>query len=180
VTLAAVDALVRRAAAAAWFAAVGEPLTPGERTGAEAYLRALGRTGVSVDGVADWARAKALAQAPDWDRAWWEAEERLRTTLLDAAAARLGRVALMQALTRVTVAASDPAHGRAAQSLLRAGVADEALARAAAGAATQACYLAALATAADAPADHAFHAKFALVEAGRWPLGIVAGRLWVF
>lgn len=175
-----VAAIARRAAAAAWFAAVGEPLTAGEHADAAAYLRALGRPDVAIDGVADWARAKALADAPHWDTAWWDAEERARIALLEVAAQRHGRPALLGALTHATQAVSDPAHGRAAHSLMRAGLADEALARAAAGAATQAGYLAALAAAAEAPADHAFFAKFRLFEAGRWPLGIVTGRLWVF
>lgn len=176
----AVAAIARRAAAAAWFAAAGEPLTAGERADAAAYLRALGRADVAIDGVADWARAKALADAPHWDTAWWDAEERARVALLDAATQRHGRPALLGALTHVTREVSDPAHGRAAQGLMRAGLADEALARAAAGAATQAGYLAALAAAADAPSDHAFFAKLRLFEAGRWPLGIVTARLWVF
>jgi hypothetical protein len=87
---------------------------------------------------------------------------------------------LFDALTRVTQAASDPAHARALRSLTDAGGVDEGLARAAAGAATQAGYLAALAVAAGQPASHAFLAKFRLFEAGRWPLGIVTARLWVF
>lgn len=179
-SLEAVAALARRAAAAAWFSAVGEPLTASDRADAEAYLRALGRAGTAIAGVADWPHAKALADAPDWDPAWWDAEERLRAALLEAAGARHGRAPLLAALTHATQIASDPAHGRAAQGLMRARVADEALARAAAGAATQACYLAALAAAAAAPADHAFHAKFRLFEAGRWPLGIVGERFHVF
>lgn len=174
-----VDALIRRAEAAAWFAAAGETLTDGEGVEAMRYLRALGHTGIAVEGVPSWTRAKALADSPDWDPGWWDAEERLRQALLDAAGRRHGRDRLLAALTHATQAVSDPAHGRAAQSLVRAGVADEGLARAAAGAATQAAYLAALAAAADAPAEHAFHAKFRLFEGGRWPVGIVGASLWL-
>jgi hypothetical protein len=176
----AVAALARRAASAPWFAAVGEALTDGERSDAARYLGALGFAAMAIDGVADWLLAKALADAPDWDPAWWDAEERLRVGLLDAAAARHGRAPLLEALSRATQGASDRAHGEAALATTRAGIADPALARAAAGAATQACYLAALATAAALGADHPFHAKFRLFEGGRWPLGIVAGRFRLF
>jgi hypothetical protein len=175
----AVAALARRAPAVAWFATVCVPLTPRERADAETWLRALGRADVAVDGVPDWTMAKALADAPNWDQAWWVAEERQRTALLAEATARHGRAPLFDALTRVTRAVSDPAHDRAVESLGRAGIADEGLARAAAGAGTQAGYLAALAVAAGQPDTHAFLAKFRLFEAGRWPLGIVAARLWV-
>ncbi|MBV8167816.1 MAG: hypothetical protein JO021_13560 [Alphaproteobacteria bacterium] len=179
-SLGAVAALERRAAAVAWFAAVGTPLTSGARADADAWLQSLGRADVMVDGVPDWAAAKALADAPGWDQAWWVAEERQRTALLAEATARHGRAPLFDALTRVTQAASDPAHDRAVDALGRAGLADAGLARAAAGAATQAGYLAALALAAGQPPTHAFLAKFRLFEAGRWPLGIVSAQLWVF
>jgi hypothetical protein len=38
----------------------------------------------------------------------------------------------------------------------------------------------ALVTAAGASDDHAFAAKFRLFAGGRWPLGVVGGRLFVF
>jgi len=180
VSLAALDALARRAAAAPWFAAVGEPLTAGERADAASYLAALGLPAIALAIPADWTQAKALADAPDWDQAWWDAEERLRVALLDSAAARHGRPALLAALSRIAQAASDASHGQAAAALLRAGIADPALARAASGAASQACYQAGLAAADGAPAGHAFLAKLRLFEAGRWPLGIVADRFHVF
>jgi hypothetical protein len=180
VSLAAVDAIARRAATASWFAAVGEPWADGERADAAAYLDALGLTGITLAAAADWPQAKALADAPDWQPAWWDAEERLRAALLERAAARHGRPALLEALSRAAQAASDASHGQAAAALLRAGIADPALARAASGAATQACYLAALAAADAAPAGHAFLVKLRLFEAGRWPLGIVAQRFHVF
>jgi hypothetical protein len=179
-TLETVAALARRAATASWFAAVGETLTDAERADAACYLDALGFAGVAIDGVADWRQAQALADAPDWDPAWWNEEERLRGALLDAASARHGRGPLLAALSRATRGASDAAHGQAALATVRAGIADPALARAAAGAATQACYLAALAASAAVDAEHPFLAKFRLFEAGRWPLGIVAGRFRLF
>ena len=59
-------------------------------------------------------------------------------------------------------------------------LADPALARVAAGAAAQACHQAALALAVAAPPEHVFAVKYRLFAAGRWPLGIVGDRCFVF
>ncbi|HUA56162.1 MAG TPA: hypothetical protein VMB81_28510 [Candidatus Sulfotelmatobacter sp.] len=179
-TLAAAAALVPRVAAVRWLGAVGAPLGAAERTAAAAYLAGLGYADTPVAGVADWTRAKALADAPDWDPGWWQAEEALRQALLAAGTARDGSGAVLAALTGVTQAVSDRAYEDATSATRRAGIADAALARAAAGAATQAAYLAALAAVADAPPSHPFFAKLRLFEAGRWPLGIVAGAFHLF
>ena len=179
-SLDAVAVLARRVATVPWFATVGAPLAAAERALADDYLAALGFPGTAVDGVADWPCAQALADAPDWDRAWWRAEDALRQALLATGTAQHGGGALLAALTRVTLAASDRGHDVALGALDRAGIADAALARAAAGAATQAAYLGALAVVVDAPPDHAFIAKLRLFEVGRWPLGIVGGHFHVF
>src|SRR5262249_44873967 len=100
--------------------------------------------------------------------------------LLEAAAGRCGEEPLMAALSEVMQAASDRVHGEAAVAAVRDGVADPALHRVAAGAATQACYHAALALAAGRGDTHAFGAKFRLFAGGRWTLGIVGERFFVF
>jgi hypothetical protein len=175
-----VAALAARARAAAWFERVGAPLDGALGRATAGYLAGLGLAAAPPDRVADWPAAKALAAAPDWDPAWWQAEERERQALLAAAGARHRPADLLAGLTAAMVAASEAAHDRALPALAAAGIADAALARAAAGAGAQACYLAALAGAAAAPPDHPFVAKFGLFEAGRWPLGIVGGRFRVF
>jgi hypothetical protein len=170
----ALAGLEHRIALAPWFAAAGEPLESAEREDAERYVTALGLAGVAVAGVADWRRAKAIADDPAWDRRWWDAEERLRIALRSMGRRRFDAAALEAALSRVT-AASDFVHGAAAVACARAGIADPALIKCAAGAATQACYQAALAIAAGAGPEHAFAVKFRLFAAGRWPLGVVGG-----
>lgn len=169
-------ALDRRADRLAWFGAVGQALGAAERDAAQRYLNAVGFAACPIVGVARWGDAKAIADAPDWDPAWWDAEERARGALLEAATARHGRAALLSALTVAARTASERAYACVASA---EGV-DASLARAAAGAASQACYLAALAAAVESTAAHAFVAKFALFERGRWPLGIVGGRFHVF
>jgi hypothetical protein len=170
------DAIAR----GSWFAAVGEAVTPAERAETLAYLAALDLPACPVLGVPSWDEAKRIADAPDWDRRWWDAEQALRRSALAEAETRMGRDALMAALSRLTQSVADAHHGAAAIAGARAGTADPALIRAAAGAATQACYLAGLARAVGAGQDHAFAVKHRLFAGGRWPLGQVGGRFFVF
>jgi len=167
--------LARAIAHVPWFAAAGERLTDADKGEAEAYLAALDLGSAEIAGAAGWFAAKAIAASPEWDPRWWEAEETLRHALLREAGAVLPAGAVLSAITRVTDSASDVVLGAASTALARAGIADAALARVAAGAATQACYQAALALAANAGPRHAFAIKFRLFEAGRWPLGLLGG-----
>ena len=174
----ALGAFARRQGTVSWFAACGTPLVAGERGDAFVYAAALGFPEAAIAPVADWRAAEAIARG-DGFTAWRTVEERERAALLAAGNARHGFAALMAALTRVTAAASATTMGAASAAMAREGVADPALARAAAGAAAQAAYQAALALAAES-GDHAFAIKFRLFAAGRWPLGIADGRLYLF
>ena len=178
--LAAIQRQASQVARQSWFAAVGEPLCPGEIEDAQIYLAGLCVAPVSVVGVAGWTAASDLLQQPEWDDRWWHAEERLRGQLLATATDLHGQDTLLVALTNVTVAASDVVHGAAAVAAARRGTADERLSRVAAGAATQACYLAGLATAAGCDTAHPFHAKYRLFAAGRWPLTIAGNQFHLF
>ena len=175
-----VEAFARALPRASWFAAVGAPLDPGEVAEMAAWASGLVLGRPSVAPVADWGEAGALARAPAGEGGWWAREEDERRTLLALAGARHGVEALLAALSRVTLAASDAAMAAASIALGRAGIADESLARVAAGAASQAAYHAALGLAAGMTPRHAFAAKFRLHEAGRWPLGIVDGAARLF
>jgi hypothetical protein len=181
IALAAVHAFASAIPRGSWFAACGEALTAGEQADAAAYLAALGMPDIAVAAVAGWVQAAATTQDPAWSRAWWDAEARAQAELQRRAAARLGEERLLAALTTVTEAAA-ALNGTAALALSRAGIADPALTRVAAGAAAQACHQAALALAAGAGAgpDHLFAVKYRLFAGGRWPLGIVGDRFFVF
>jgi hypothetical protein len=165
---------------ASWFAACGEALTAAEHEEAEAWMRGLGVEAAGVDLVTSWAEGARLAKSPDWSRAWWDAEEEERKRLYATAIDEAGEAAVLAALTRVTDAATKTLHGAASVAAARAGVADPALTRVAAGAASQACYQAALALAAGSGDVHPFAAKYRLFLAGRWPLGVVGARCFVF
>ena len=177
--LAAVDRFGATLGSVSWFAAAGEPLIEPEIAEARDYLAVLGLGAMNVASAGNWATAKRIARDPAWDARWWQAEERLRKSLLDDLA-RAGEIDLvMAALTRVTDAATRVVLGAASVAAARQGVADPALTRAAAGAATQACYQAALALAAGAKNDHPFAIKYRLFAAGRWPLGVVRGEFYL-
>jgi hypothetical protein len=163
-----------------WFAVVGQDLSADERREAQDYLAAIGFPDATVAAVQDWRTAEASTRDTQWSRAWWDAEERERTRLLERAAQQHGQHAVMTALSRVTLEASDVVLGAASIAASRSGIADPALARVAAGAATQAAYQAGLALAAEAGDAHPFAIKFRLFAAGRWPLGLVGETFRVF
>ncbi|HYM32482.1 MAG TPA: hypothetical protein VEU47_14350 [Candidatus Cybelea sp.] len=164
----------------AWFSSLGEPLSDAERADAGAYVSALGFPGVDIAGVANWDEAEAAIRNPGWNTEWWEAEEQLRAALITEAAEQFGERTLMMVLTAVTSAVSDVVHGAAAVAAARGGVADQGLIRAAAGAATQCAYQAALVLAAGQDDEHPFALKYRLFEGGRWPLGIVGATFNLF
>lgn len=175
-----------------WFSAVSDPLTGADEREAVLYLQGLdieGSESIRIEGVETWPDARAIADHPDWDRRWWDAEEALRRDLTRAGEGALGRDRLHRALTAIGNAATDIVQGAAAVAAARDGIAQPALIKSAAGAATLACHQAGLALAghqtgfaraADAAPDHAFRVKFRLFEAGRWPLGIVGGVFYLF
>lgn len=177
--LAAVRAFAVGLARGSWFAACGEPLTNGEIADVDDYLAALGMNDIAVARADDWREAAAVVQRPDWSRAWWEGEAQAQSLIKRRLVDRFGEAPVLAALSTVTEAA-DRLHGAAALATSRAGIADPALNRVAAGAAAQSCYQAALALAADAGPEHLFAAKFRLFAAGRWPLAIVGGDFFVF
>ena len=163
-----------------WFAAVCQPLSPQLVETAESYAAALGFPEVRVGWVADWEDAEAAALNTDWNTTWWEAEEQLRVALADEALEHVAEDELSVALHHVSQQAAEAIQDAAAAAAARSGIDDDELVLAATGAATQACYQAALVLANDAGADHPFALKYKLFEAGRWPLGIVGHTLNLF
>jgi hypothetical protein len=162
-----------------WFSTCGTPLSAAEGKTAAAYVAALGLGELPVAGIADWRDAQTLAQRPDWSRAWWDAEIGAEKNLHRQGALHFGEDDFLAALTAVTEAASS-IHDSAVAVLARAHLHDQGLAKAAAGAASQACHQAALAHLAGAGETHPFALKFRLFSGGRWPLGIVQERCFVF
>ncbi len=165
--------------AAAWFAALGEPLTDGDRADANAYATALGLGALVLGQARDWPEAERVLKAPDWSAAWWDREEALRKRLLGRAETRYPERALWIALTELTTDAGEIVHGKAATAASRMGGAAKPSIHVAAGAAAQAAYQLALARLAEDAASP-FESKFRLFAAGRWPLGVVGSTLVLF
>ena len=161
-----------------WFSTVGEDLTDAEIEDAKLYLRAIGRPGTAITGLASWPEAKAIAADPGWDRAWWDAEERMRDELTRRAVDEFAEDTVHDALSRIATTATEALQGEAAVAASRSGGGDIALIKSAAGAATQACHQVALARI-TAAADHPFEVKFRLYEGGRWPLAIVRDTYYI-
>jgi hypothetical protein len=173
------DALRAEVRAASWFAALGEPLTNGDLSDAEAYAAALAVGQLSIGQAHDWPEAERILKTPEGSAAWWDREEELRKALLARAEIRHPEHALWTALTELITESGDLVHGRAATAAARMGRAAAASIHVAAGAASQAIYQLAVARLADAPAP-LFESKFRLFAGGRWPLGLVGSTLFVF
>ena len=165
--------------AAAWFAALGEPLTDGDRADADGYVKALGLDTLALSLAHDWPEAERVLKAPDWSTAWWDREEAEGRRLLAEAEARYPERALWTALTELTTEMGDIVHGKAGVAAARMGGAAKASIHVAAGAAAQAAYQLALARLAGDAASP-FESKFRLFAAGRWPLGVAGSRLVLF
>jgi hypothetical protein len=159
--------------AASWFAALGEPLTDGDRADAHAYADV-----AEVVGIRSWPEAEAFLKSPV-SLAWWDREEALRKTLLARAEALHPERALWTSLTELTTETGDLVHGKAATAAARAGNAAPASIHVAAGAAAQAVYQLAVARLAGESAS-LFESKFRLFAAGRWPLGVMGSKLMLF
>jgi hypothetical protein len=164
---------------AAWFAALGEPLTDGDRADADSYAKALGLGTLVLGQARDWPEAERVLKAPDWSPTWWDREEARRRRLVAEAGERYPERALWASLTELTTEAGDVVHGRAGVAAARMGNAAKASIHVAAGAAAQAAYQLALARLAGDAASP-FESKFRLFAAGRWPLGVVGSTLVLF
>jgi len=163
-----------------WFFMLGEPLGDSERELARGYLSGLGiDEPAPIEGVADFVAASRIVSHPDWDRRWWDAEQRERERLRAQVASDRDPSQTLRALSPGPEQAAI-AHGAAAVQAARIGGSDPGLIRAAAGALGEALYLAKLAELAFEAPSHPFSRKLELFAGGHWPLGLVRGHYYVF
>ena len=127
---------------------------------------------VETQSTATWQDAKRITGSTNWRREWWQTEHTEERRLLALASQRYGNDAVMQRLTHIMEGSTDLFLGPAAVASARAGVADSALARSAAGAASQSLHQFGLAMMVGESEEHCFAIKFRLFLAGRWPLSI--------
>jgi hypothetical protein len=164
-----------------WFFMLGEPPAESERALVRGYLSGLCLDGqTAIASVATFVEAARIISHPDWDRRWWDAEQRERERLRAKAASGRDDTQLLQALSQSAEQAIVAPHGAAAVQAARVGCSDPGLIRAAAGALGEALYLAKLAELASEPPSHPFSSKLALFTGGHWPLGLVEGKFYLF
>ena len=163
-----------------YFARLGAPVGEEESALVRRYVRALGIDDeLPVEVTHDWQRARSVTTHPEWDRRWWEAEQRERRRLY----AHMLEVSPEEGVLKLlgnTLDSDGAVRDAAARAAALASCTDAGLVRAAAGAASESVYLAELARIAAEDAEHPFRLKQALFAGGRWPLGILAGRYWLF
>ena len=172
-------------AALSWFSSVGQPPTEAEAAEARAYLMGIDASAIDASAigdirwVADWAEAERVVRDPA-GADWWAAEARLQEATLAVLGPVAKSAAFVSALNETVHGVSDIVMGAAALAAARAGLAEQAVIRVAAGAAGETAeQVLALRLAGLAP-DHPFEIKRRLYAGGRWPLGLVGGALVVF
>jgi hypothetical protein len=166
--------------AGAWFARLGRALSPADVLEARAYLAALGYgDSLEVCLVSSWQQAESILRDPDWDVHWWQREEAERTRLQAVAVAKLGEAAAFERLSATTAVNADVIHDAATLAGASSG-ADAALIRCASGAAAMAAHERAAAELAGCGPEHLFMRKYRLFESGRWPLGVLRNRFFLF
>ncbi|MEO1039071.1 MAG: hypothetical protein AAFX09_05950 [Pseudomonadota bacterium] len=159
----------------AFFSRLGEALDHREQTLARAYLDGLGFPDAEAAPLGDWLDAVGAAETLDRDPLAWEAEEMLRTGLVEAALERLDAEAVELALNHVAAKIGEIAREAAEAAAAIDDVYDEAVVNAAAGGLAQAAngaVLVLLAEAEDEDPPHPFLARWRLYVRGRWPVGV--------
>lgn len=174
------DQIVTALPKGVWFSAVGEPLDDAERDECENYLRCLGMSGLDIVDVPDWLQARHISTAPNWSRHWWDSERLEERRLFDVAASKYSADAVLLRLTNLMEGSAELFLGPATVACTRVGIADQALARSAAGAASHSLHQYGIARFAGEGEDHLFAIKFRLFLAGRWPLSVDAQSFYIF
>jgi hypothetical protein len=167
-------------AALPWFSSLGQPSSEAETAEARAYLGGLDpATPGAIHWVSDWAEAERIVRDPA-GAGWWGAEARLHRASLAALGPIAETPAFVAALNEAVHAVSDVVMGAAALAAARAGLAEQAVIRVAAGAAGETAEQVMVARLAGAAPDHPFEIKLRLYAGGRWPLGVTGDALAVF
>ena len=132
--LMAVSQFVRMLAEVPWFGGLGLELDGREILLSEDYLLALGFPDAYISPVENWEEAAAAAANPDWNTEWWEAEEQVRVALVSEACLKADEETVMIALTHLQNQSIEAVLEPAELAAEAAGIEDEELIRAAAGA----------------------------------------------
>ena len=160
-----------------WFARVGRPLSSDEQEViGELIDSAAPQASREVTLLTSWRDALQFVRASEYDSDCWDQEEREREWLWTRVAELQSESTLLQGMAALHVGLD--AQVRAAA--MAAGANDPSVLSEAIGSALLAAQQNALAVFAGELPDHRFRRKFALFEAGRWPLGYHAARFVIF
>lgn len=152
-----------------WFSRLGLPFDETEARLAAGYLDALDLAAAPNLAIATgWRDAEAIIRDPQSGAGWWEQEEAERKLLMQETQQRIGTQLLLETLTSAVDGYAESTYACAMKSC----DGDEALAKAASGAALTSIHLHALALLAGRREHHVFVQKYALFAAGRFPLGM--------
>lgn len=163
-----------------WFRTLGEDVDRRTVDLARAYANALGFPEAYPAFMADWEEAADAAENTEVNSPAWEAEEQLRAALTDDVLLAIDENVLEMVMTHVATSVTpviDAAAQEAREFLL---IDDEEFVQAAAGAAAQATYQAALVGMAGADDEHPFVRRFQLFEQGHWPIAILGTSFLIF
>ena len=128
----------------------------------------------------DFPSASCIISHPDWDRRWWDAEQRERERLRAKLSSSESSGQLLRTLSRAVDDSLAAEQGTAAAPVASFGCTDEGLNRAAAGALGEALYSSKLAELSGEPPSHPFLSKRRIFAGGHWPLVVLGGRFHVF
>ncbi len=163
-----------------WFRTLGEVLDQETYKRAEDYVNALGFPDATPALLGNWEDAAIAAENLDYNSPAWEAEEMERASLTGKLVEEVGEETLELVFAHVAQAVAEPVAYAVEDAAEHLQIRDQEFIQAATGAAAHACHLAALALMAGAEDDHPFLARFAVFEAGHWPVGLWGNSLNIF
>lgn len=163
-----------------WFRSLGDRPAKSVQQLAADYAAILGFPEVDPVFLPNWEDAAFAAENPEVNSPAWEEEEQLRAALTDDVLGAIDEDVLHMVMTHIagTVTPVIDAAAQEAREYLR--IDDEEFVQAAAGAAAQAVYQAALVGMAGAEDDHPFVKRFQLFERGHWPIAILGNSFLIF
>lgn len=162
-----------------WFSRLGEEPSAQDRVASDRYLNALGFGSALLVPVVNWEDALFALENPGHDDPWWEAEELARSELMQEALHITDEDVISQLIDEQTRHVVAHAFPRVEEALRDTDQFDEAILGLATGAVAHICFQKTMALL-GGDDDHAFHFKFDLFAAGRWPLSLTGNSFNLF
>lgn len=163
-----------------WFRSLGERPEDYVHTYARDYADYLGFPEAEPVFLPEWEDAAFAAENPEVNSQAWEAEEQLRASLTNDVLMAVDENTLQMVMAHISGAITPVIDEAAEEAREYLRIEDMEFMQAAAGAAAQACYQAALVGMAGAEDEHPFVRRFQVFEAGHWPIAIIGNSFLIF